>query len=281
MDRNVKDPLVSVIIPTYNRAELLNRAILSVFKQTHDDFELIIVDDCSTDNTERVVKTFKDKRIIYFHHPENRGVSVSRNTGIKNSKGIFIAFLDSDDEYLPEKIKKSLKFFKESAENIGMVCSNFWRIEGKEKKLGLWKKLKPNYQFPSPSTWVLPKEVFEKIGLFDERLYVEEDREFMFRFHKIFSFYFIDEPLLIRYGMKSSLSSEIKEYVRARKIILEKHSSDLQKERRLLARQFYRLAKDLYYIGQKEEAREYFLKAFISCPFKIEYFIKFLKSFMK
>ncbi|MCX5704347.1 MAG: glycosyltransferase family A protein [Candidatus Omnitrophica bacterium] len=281
VDRNETSPLVGIVIATYNRANLLKRAIEGVLNQTYKNLEIIIVDDGSTDNTEQIVKEYRDLRIQYIRNSKNRGASVARNIGIKSSKGDFIAFLDSDDEYLPEKIEKSLKIFKHCARNLGMVCSNFWKVEGKEKKLGVWKKIKPNYQFPSPSTWVLWKEVFEKIGLFDERLRVEEDREFMFRFHDNFPFYFIDEPLLIRYGTKSSLSSNIEEYVKARKIFLEKHLLSLQKKRGFLARQFYRFAKDLYCIGQKEEARKYFLKAFITYPVKIEYFAKFLGTYFK
>jgi len=276
-----KQELVTIIIPVFNRADILPRAIKSSLSQTYQNIELIIIDDGSTDNIEEIVKGFRDSRIQYIRFSKNRGASAARNTGIKSSRGDFIAFLDSDDEYLPEKIEKSLKIFKGLARNTGMVCSNFWKIEGKEKKLGVHKKIKPNYQFPSISTWVLQKEVFEKIGLFDERLRAEEDREFMFRFHEFFPFYFIDKPLVIRYGTQASLSSNTEEYVRARKIFLEKHFPSFQKKRGFLARQFYRLAKDLYSIGQKEEARKYFLKAFITYPFKAEYLVKFFKAHIK
>ena len=98
-----KSVTVSVIIPTYNRAHLVGRAIRSVLNQTYQDFEIIVVDDCSTDNTEEIVKGFNDHRIRYMRHDRNRGGSAARNTGIKASQGKYIAFLDSDDERLLKK----------------------------------------------------------------------------------------------------------------------------------------------------------------------------------
>ena len=91
-------PTVSVVIPAYNRAHLLKRAIQSVLNQTYQDFELIVVDDASNDNTEEVVKELRDEKIKYIRHRENSGAGVARNTGIRTALGRYIAFQDSDDE---------------------------------------------------------------------------------------------------------------------------------------------------------------------------------------
>ena len=96
---------ISVIIPTYNRVNLLNRAINSVLRQTFSDFEVIVVDDSSEDDTKAVVETLKDPRIRYICHDENRGAAAARNTGIRVSRGEHIAFLDSDDEWLSKKLE--------------------------------------------------------------------------------------------------------------------------------------------------------------------------------
>lgn len=269
-----QNPLVSVIIPTYNRANSLERAIKSVINQTYKNLEIIVVDDNSTDNTEEIVKSFSDDRIKYVRHFQNKGSSSARNTGIKNSQGEFIAFLDSDDEYLPEKIEKSIQVFNSAAENIGMVCSNFWRIINKEKKIGLFKKINPNYYFPSPSTWVIARKVFENNLLFDEKICAMDDRVFVFSFIKKFSFYFIDEPLVNRYMEESSQGSDTQKLVMERKEFLRKYLADLKKDKKFLARQFYRLGKDLWSIGQKKEARGYILKAFMIYPIKVEYLFK-------
>lgn len=102
-------PLVSVVIPTYNRASLLRRALQSVFTQTFTSLEIICVDDASSDNTEEVVKACADPRLRYIRHATNRGGSAARNTGIRAATGDYIAFLDDDDEWLPEKIERQLK----------------------------------------------------------------------------------------------------------------------------------------------------------------------------
>ena len=108
------NPKVSVIIPTYNRANLLARAIKSVLNQTFQDFELIVVDDGSTDNTRKVVEEFqkKDSRIKYIFQENSGGPAKPINTGIKNSKGEYITILEDDDEFLPQKLQKQVELFE-------------------------------------------------------------------------------------------------------------------------------------------------------------------------
>jgi glycosyltransferase involved in cell wall biosynthesis len=118
-----KGPLFSVVIATYNRAGLLPRAITSVLSQTYQNFELIVVDDCSTDNTEEVVGAFKkDGRIIYHRLIENKGPSAARNKGLDLAKGDYIAFLDSDDELLPGALETAVSKFAElSPQGVGVI----------------------------------------------------------------------------------------------------------------------------------------------------------------
>jgi glycosyltransferase involved in cell wall biosynthesis len=99
---------VSVILPTYNRAQFIERAIDSVFAQTYQDFELIIVDDGSTDHTPDIVRSYSDDRIRYLNLVRNKGAAAARNAGIRHAKGIFLAFQDSDDEWLPDKLRKQV-----------------------------------------------------------------------------------------------------------------------------------------------------------------------------
>lgn len=104
--------MVSVVIPTYNRAHVLNRAIRSVLGQTYQHFEIIVVDDGSTDNTEQVVKAIADDRVRYIRHETNKGTAAAaRNTGIRQACGEFIGFVDSDDEWLPGKLQKQVDKF--------------------------------------------------------------------------------------------------------------------------------------------------------------------------
>jgi len=121
-------PEVSVIIPTFNRAAFLKSAIKSALHQTYDDIEIIVVDDNSSAPVHDVIKKLQDTRIKYIRHKHNFGVSVARNTGIKASKGKYIAFLDDDDEWLPEKLEKQIEIIKNSSEKVCGVYSNFFII---------------------------------------------------------------------------------------------------------------------------------------------------------
>ncbi len=118
--------LVSVIIPTYNRAKTLPRAIKSALSQSYKNIEVIIVDDGSTDNTEEIVKNYQDSRIVFLKHITNEGCAAALNTGISNVKGEYVAFLDSDDEWLPTKIEKQMVKFKYVDENVGVIYTNFF-----------------------------------------------------------------------------------------------------------------------------------------------------------
>lgn len=267
-----KQELVSIVIPTYNRAYILSRAIESVLNQTYRNIELIIIDDGSTDNTEEIVKNFSDPRIKYIRHSENRGIPFSRNTGIKNSKGDFIAFLESDDEYLPKKIEKIMRIFRDSLAHIGMVASNYYIMDEKGKEKRIRKTDNKKRIFPHVSSWVIRSRVFEKVGLFDERILLSDEVDFFSRFRKRFSFHFIDEPLLVVRRSKDGAFSDMKKAIRLRKEYL----LNLQGDRSLYARHQYYLGKDFLHIGQKNEAKKCFLKAFITYPINFGYFIKFL-----
>ncbi|MCK5344238.1 MAG: glycosyltransferase family 2 protein, partial [Candidatus Heimdallarchaeota archaeon] len=116
-----RKPIVSVILTTFNRAELLPRVIDSVLHQTFTGFELLIVDDFSQDQTSEIIRTFNDDRIKYVRHAENRGLSAARNTGIFHAIGEYIAFLDDDDEWIPTKIEKQVRHIQRLPESVGMV----------------------------------------------------------------------------------------------------------------------------------------------------------------
>ena len=106
--------LVSIIMPSYNTADFIDRSIKSVINQTYTDWELIIVDDCSTDNTEEIVNSFSDERIKFFKNETNSGAAVSRNKALREASGRWIAFLDSDDLWHPEKLERQIAFMVEN-----------------------------------------------------------------------------------------------------------------------------------------------------------------------
>src|SRR3990167_7894784 len=114
-------PLVTVIIPTYNRFELLKKALVSVLNQSFEDFEVLIIDDCSQDQTSRIPEYSADSRIRYIKNDRNKGMSAVRNIGIRNSKGTYIAFLDDDDEWMPDKLEKQMSLLIPGPPNLGAV----------------------------------------------------------------------------------------------------------------------------------------------------------------
>lgn len=274
-------PTVSVIIPTYNRAHLVDRAIQSVLNQTYQDFELIVVDDGSTDSTEEVVRSIKDPRIRYTRHNQNRGGSAARNSGIKMARGKYIAFQDSDDEWLPEKLDKQMRVFENAPAEVGVVYTGFWRIEGEKKTYipsdKITRKegnihgqlLKGN--FVTTQATVVKRECFKKAGMFDEHLPRLQDWELFIRISKYYDFKCIDEPLVTSYFTPASISANQNALIEAQKLILEKHFQDPDKDKRLLSNMQYSVGNLLCQTGALNHGREYLFMAVKSNPLNIKY----------
>lgn len=198
---------VSVVIPTYNREKYISRAISSVLYQNWKEYEIIVVDDGSTDNTKEVLSLFGSK-IIYISHPYNKGVSAARNTGIKNARYPFIAFLDSDDYWLPEKLSYQMEFFMNNPDAIACQTQEIWIRKGKRvnpKK----RHMKPSGDIfipslrlclVSPSAVMLKRSIFDEIGLFDEDLPVCEDYDLWLRISCKYHVNLIDKPLVVKEG---------------------------------------------------------------------------------
>ncbi len=198
-------PLVSVIIPTYNRANFLVEALESVFSQTYQEFEVIVVDDGSTDDTPKLIKRFLQVKYVRQQH---KGVASARNLGIKYAKGDLIAFLDSDDLWLPKKLEYQIAFFKKHPETVAVQTEEIWIRRGKRVNPKKKHKKESGWIFHrcvelcivSPSGIMLRKKVFKEIGLFDENFPVCEDYEFWLRLSVRYPIYLISEPLIIKRG---------------------------------------------------------------------------------
>jgi glycosyltransferase involved in cell wall biosynthesis len=197
---------VSVIIPTYNRGWIIKEAIDSVLAQTFDAYELIVVDDGSEDNTAEILNNFSNKiRII---RQPNKGVSAARNLGIKSSSGQFIALLDSDDLWLPEKLNQQISFFRNNPDAMICQTQEIWIRNGKRvnpckyhKKLsGMIFEPSLSLCLVSPSAVMFKRELLEMVGLFDESLYACEDYDLWLRVSLAFPIYLIDEALIIKRG---------------------------------------------------------------------------------
>jgi glycosyltransferase involved in cell wall biosynthesis len=201
-------PKVTVIIPTYNRASVLSRAISSVEKQTFTDWELIVVDDGSTDDTKSlIIKHLKNSKITSFFQ-NNRGVSAARNLGIKQSRGEWLAFLDSDDEWLPNKLQDQMDYLSKNSGFSMIHGEELWLRNGirvnpmrKHKKSGgdlYFNSLK--LCCISPSTVLIHKNIFNTFGNFREDFPVCEDYDLWLKLTAKLEVAYVETPLIIKYG---------------------------------------------------------------------------------
>jgi len=200
-------PKVSVIIPTYNRCALLHEAIASVLEQTFKDLELIVVDDGSTDETRDVVMSFDDPRIRYLFQA-NRGVSAARNWGVASSRGGLIAFLDSDDVWLPEKLETQVSYLEKHPGISICQTEEIWIRNGvrvnpaeKHRKFSGWifRECIP-LCIVSPSAVMLTREAFDRLGGFDEDLPACEDYDLWLRASLRYEIHTLPEALIEKRG---------------------------------------------------------------------------------
>jgi glycosyltransferase involved in cell wall biosynthesis len=197
---------VSVIIPTYNRGWIVRDAIDSVLGQTYADFELIVVDDGSTDRTPQILDAYGDRlRVI---RQANQGVSAARNRGIGDASGPLIALLDSDDIWLPAKLGVQVDFFEKNPAALICQTEEIWIRNGlrvnpgkrHRKPSGMIFERSLELCLVSPSAVMVRRELFEKVGLFDESLPACEDYDLWLRVGCRFPVHLIDKPLTIKRG---------------------------------------------------------------------------------
>ncbi|MGD8447855.1 MAG: glycosyltransferase [Desulfobacterales bacterium] len=206
MEKKQKKPRVSVIIPTYNRGWIIREAIDSVMVQDYRDFELIVVDDGSTDNTPDILDSFRDE--IRVLRQENQGVSAARNRGLATASGRFIAFLDSDDLWLPQKLLRQVEFFNKNPDAQICQTEETWIRKGvrvnpkKRHKKPRGMIFEPSLALclVSPSAVMIRASLFEKVGGFDETLPACEDYDLWLRISSRYPVYLIDTPLIIKRG---------------------------------------------------------------------------------
>lgn len=237
---------ISVIIPTYNRANVLERAVQSVLLQQDCEFELIVVDDGSTDNTQEVLKNYKDQGVVRVFKTENRGVSAARNYAVEQAKGGWIGFLDSDDEWLPNKLKLQVDYRQSNPKLKLIHGEEVWIRNGKRVNPMKKHTKKGGDVFAdalklcciSPSTVFIEKDFFQSLGGFREDFPVCEDYDLWLKVTSKHSVGFVETPIIKKYGGHGDqLSRKFKamDYWRVMAIdqILQ---GDLSLEKRKLAR---------------------------------------------
>lgn len=214
----IRHPPVSVILPVYNREHSVRRAIDSVLAQTMADFELIVVDDCSTDRSVEVVQAYDDPRIRLHRNPRNMGAAGARNSGIQQAGGTYVAFQDSDDRWFPEKLEMQLAALKASPGARVCYCGALYfapeqcyyiprqgtidRYEGDLVEEIL-------YSNPTtPQTLMIERTLFDATGVFNDNLRINEDWDLAIRIAQQAEFVFVPDPLAVIYRTAGSVSSD-------------------------------------------------------------------------
>jgi len=239
-DMTIQTPQVSVIIPTYNRARFLDEAIQSVLNQRFQDFELIVVDDGSSDDTPELVAQISDSRIRYVRHEENRGISAALNTGIQASRGEYIARLDSDDIWLSKMLATQIQALN-THPKAGLAYAKTGAMDQDGTRIpGMWGQ--PEFfpgetfksllygDFTSNVTIVVRRECLDQVGLYDEAFQVNEDWELWLRVARLYRFAFVDDVLAIRRWHENNVtqinSPLFQEHLEGRSEVLDKVFSD-------------------------------------------------------
>ncbi|WP_218352376.1 glycosyltransferase family 2 protein [Alteromonas lipotrueiana] len=207
-ETSVEHPAVSVIIPVYNRAHLLHRTLDGVLQQTFEDFEVLIIDDCSKDDPASVVAAFEDARLRYIRQPENRGVAAARNRGLREARAPFVAFLDDDDEWFAQKLELQVNLLKDASQEVGLVYTGTETVfdEGSPVKdrpsargdLYL-ELLIRNILHGAPASALMRRNVITNVGFFDETLPAIEDYDYWLRVCRYYKIECISTPL-VRYN---------------------------------------------------------------------------------
>jgi glycosyltransferase involved in cell wall biosynthesis len=205
MISHAQKPRVSVILPTYNRAWSLHAAIKSVLTQTYSDYELIIVDDGSTDETATLLRTYDGVTVF---HQSRQGVSAARNRGVQAARGELIAFLDSDDYWLPDKLSGQVRYFDENPDALICQTEEIWIRRGVRVNPGRRHRKRAGMIFEpslalclvSPSAVMLRRSLFVAMGGFDERLPACEDYDLWLRIGCRYPIGLIETPLIVKQG---------------------------------------------------------------------------------
>lgn len=276
--------LVSVVIPTYNRSNVLSRAIESVLNQSYSNFELIIVDDGSTDGTKELVSQYSDSRIRFVEFGSNKGANAARNEGIRKSNGKYISFLDSDDEFTSDHLENAVSCLKQSPRSVkGVYTSQKKYIDGSfhsssvaKKVLNSPKQIIRSYSANGFSSFTFLSGVFDKVGLLDEELVAYQDMEFLIRFLQYHELYPISN-FLVKYDIHDGqISSDPDRRLSALDQLITKHKKTIKESNT----GYLHYSRAFQYVEKNNmnKAKVEFAAAIKRDPIKFRYYFQFFSS---
>jgi glycosyltransferase involved in cell wall biosynthesis len=293
-----KNPVVSVIMPAHNRAPVIGRAINSVLGQTFGDFELIVVDDGSTDNTQEVVRSFADGRLVFLRHERNRGATAARNTGIKASRANYVTFLDSDDEFAPTKLEEQMAALRErtgSGDRIIVTGLQFVNDEDttstKNNAPGLVLRPCPSgdifevffakrNEIFNVTSMIVNREYLDTVGLFDEKLPASQFWDLGVRLAAKYEFDVIARPLYIVHQDAGERVWNKENHLRALAYLLDKYQREYSARPRAYANAKLRMGVLQLGRGLQREARRSILEALRLDPWSPKAYIHLLSSLL-
>ena len=267
----------------------MKRAIQSVLDQTYPELECIVVDDASKDDTDQIINSFEDDRLKYFRHEKNKGASAARNTGIRQSKGGLIAFLDDDDEWIATKLEKQVPLLKGLPERFGMVYCWMDYYDANNKLIHEHHPTLKGYVFPQVldaqrlggcPTLLVKRKVIDQIGGFDESLPRGNDGDFIRRVCRKFKVEFIPEVLVrvnVGHGnqrISSNNKESIKNAIKGEKIKFSKFHKELNALPEQKSNIYTHIGNHYAALRHFKSAFRYYLKAIIASPKNYKTLIK-------
>ena len=277
-------PVVSVVIPAYNRVATICAAVESVLSQSYGDFEILVVDDGSSDGTMSALADMTDPRLRFLANPCNMGVSAARNAGIRNARGTWVAFQDSDDEWMPRKLEKQMaRIASLGPDCVGAYCGmtivgspsilpseasseRYYPDETLGMREGNILSALLRTSLISTQTLVARRDMLTQIGGFDEALPALVDWDCVLRLARIGPFAFVDESLMRQYFSENSITRSREKRAFARERIVEKNMDLFRQEPEILAKQYRSLAGEKRRLGNLSGARSAMRKALSARP---------------
>jgi len=260
-------PTVAVVIPTYKRKSKLERAVNSVCNQSYSEWKLYVINDAPTHNVRDLLPD--DDRITYIQHDENKGAPAARNTGVRASQSQFIAFLDDDDAWKPEKLEQQIDTFEDLTCEYGLIYTGrdtiiddeVVEVYNPDTAGDVFDKLLYGNFIPS-ETPLIRRDCFRNVGLFDTTLPSSQDIDMWLRIAREYKIGVVPSSLAISYqGHENRISKNMVRKVDGKKNIIDKYDSDLELHPEAMAAHLKQLGIYLMYLNKPREARKHFIKS--------------------
>lgn len=280
-------PKISVVIGTYNRPQMLRRAVDSVLKQTFQDFEVIVVDDGMEERAGGIVAEYHDDRIRYIQHEENKGCSASKNTGARNARGGVIAFLDDDDWWVPEKLEVQYNALQNTSSDVGFSFTAVLNVhENFEERTHVPEGIADYHERAllvfngfMAGTLMVKRGVFYDVGYLDESYPSHTDIEWIIRVTKKYKGLGIDEPLLcMDFSEHEHMGSDPLRRAHGREMLLSKYKKEFKEMPEVMAKHLFKLATFYREGGDYKNARNAFLRS-LKAHFSVRTLLHYLSMF--